>query len=221
MHTTHSHSTDADAATTGRLIRWARFYDLTVALLTLGRDRRMRERTVELAAIAPGDSVLEVGCGTGALTQRARARVGPDGRVCGIDPSAEMIAVARGKAARAGVDIDFRVASIEALPFEDDSFDVVLSSLMMHHLPGDLKSAGLAEVGRVLKQGGRLLIVDFKRPSGFLSHLAMATIFHGAHGGAERGVEDLPSLLTTAGFTDVRAGDFGQLSLGFLSARRS
>src|SRR5215207_8601090 len=131
MHTTHSHGPEADAATTGRLIRWARFYDLTVALLTLGRDRRMRERTAELAAIAPGDSVLDVGCGTGALTRLARARVGPGGRVCGIDPSAEMMAVARRKAARTGLDIEYRVASIEALPFAADSFDVVLSSLMM------------------------------------------------------------------------------------------
>ena len=123
--------------------------------------------------------VLEVGCGTGEVAQRAQVRVGPAGRVSGIDPSAQMIDVASKKAARAGLDIDYRVAAIEALPYPDSSFDVVLSSLMMHHLPDELKSAGLAEVRRVLKPGGRLLIVDFKRPRRWLSRLAMRLVLHG------------------------------------------
>jgi demethylmenaquinone methyltransferase/2-methoxy-6-polyprenyl-1,4-benzoquinol methylase/phosphoethanolamine N-methyltransferase len=88
----------------------------------------MREQAADLAALRPGESVLEVGCGTSELTQRVRARVGPTGDVYGIDPSAEMIAVARQKSARAGLGIDYRVATIEALPFPDASFDVVLSS---------------------------------------------------------------------------------------------
>jgi len=98
FHRLHGHQAEADAATQGRLIRWARWYDLTVTLLTLGRAPATRERTAELAALTPGESVLEVGCGTGELSQRARMRVGPSGQVWGIDPSAEMIAVARGKA---------------------------------------------------------------------------------------------------------------------------
>jgi len=219
MHTRHSHAAEADVATSGRLIRWARFYDLTVAVLTLGRGRTLRQRTIDLAAIALGESVLEVGCGTGELCLRARARVGTGGRVSGIDPSAEMIAVARRKAERARVDIDYRVAGIEALPFGDNSFDVVLSSLMMHHLPDDLKSAGLAEIKRVLKPGGRALIVDFKRPKGVLSHLALSAVLHGRHGEIEHGLHDLPSLLTRARFADVRSGDVGLLSLGFVTAR--
>jgi demethylmenaquinone methyltransferase/2-methoxy-6-polyprenyl-1,4-benzoquinol methylase/phosphoethanolamine N-methyltransferase len=162
------HAAGADAATRGRLIRWARFYDPLVAVATLGRAPAMREQAAELAALRPGESVLEVGCGTGELTQRARARVGPSGRVYGIDPSAEMIAVARQKSARKNLGIDYRVATIEALPFPEANFDVVLSSLMMHHLPEDLKSLGLGEVRRVLKPDGRLLIVDFKRGSGLL-----------------------------------------------------
>src|SRR5947209_4764224 len=91
MHTLHSNRAEPDAVTEGRLIRWARWYDLGVMLLTFGRASAMRERTVELANVKSGESVLEVGCGTGELTQRARLRVGPDGSVCGIDPSAEMI----------------------------------------------------------------------------------------------------------------------------------
>src|SRR5207244_5874484 len=112
----------------------------------LGRAAAMREQTVELAELRPGERALEVGCGTGEVAQRARVGVGADGHVSGIDPSADMIGVAQRKATRAGLDIDYRVGAIEALPYADASFDVVLSSLMMHHLPDALKSAGLAEV---------------------------------------------------------------------------
>jgi ubiquinone/menaquinone biosynthesis C-methylase UbiE len=212
----HTHATEADATTQGQLIRWARFYDLAVTVLTLGRAPAMREQAAELAALKPGESVLEVGCGTGELTQRARARVGPNGHVCGIDPSAEMIEIARRKAIRANIDIDYRVATIEALPLADDSVDVVLSSLMMHHLPEHLKLRGLAEIRRVLKPGGRLLIVDLKRPTGLLSRLALPILIHG---GLDQGVQDLPPLVTAAGFDDVRSGDTRFRTVGFLTGR--
>ncbi len=104
-----------------------------------------------------------------------------------------MIAVARKKAARKGLDIDFRVGVIEALPFPDSSIDVVTSSLMMHHLPEDLKVRGLAEIYRVLKPGGRLLIADFMRPTGsVLNHLFIAFT---RHQGLRKGIEDLQGLL--------------------------
>ena len=72
----------------------------------------------------------------------------------GIDASLEMIEVAKKKSGRVGADIDFRVALIEAIPFPDASFDLVTSSLMIHHLPPDLKLTGLTEVHRVLEPGG-------------------------------------------------------------------
>jgi len=206
----------ADAPTRGRLIRWARFYDLFVAIATLGRAARIREQTADLAGLRPGQTVLEVGCGSGELTQRARVRVGPTGRIFGIDPSSEMIAVARRKAAKAHLDIDYRVAAIESLPFADATFDVVLSSVMMHHLPDDLKSLGLAEIRRVLKPGGHLFIVDFKRPTGAFAHLAVPMLVD--HGMAD-GTEALPPIVAAAGFTDVESGDMPSRSLGFVSAR--
>jgi ubiquinone/menaquinone biosynthesis C-methylase UbiE len=212
----HSYATVANAPTRGRLIRGSRLYDLMANVLTLGRAPAMREEAADLADIRPGESVLEVGCGTGELAQRARARTGPGGTVCGIDPSADMIAVARQKSARRGLGIDYRVAAIESLPFADATFDVVLSSLMMHHLPGDLKAAGLAEVQRVLKPGGRLLILDFKRPNGLLSHLTLASIVH-SH--MDYAVEDLSALVAAAGFANIKTGDTRFRPVGFLSAR--
>jgi ubiquinone/menaquinone biosynthesis C-methylase UbiE len=213
----HSHPVDSrDTSTHGRLIHWARLYDPCVTLLTLGRAPAMREETADLAAIQTGESVLEVGCGTGELTRRARARAGSTGLVCGIDPSAEMIGVARAKADRPKLGIDYRVAAIEALPFADGTFDLVLSSLMMHHLPDDLKALGLAEVRRVLKPGGRLLIVDMKRPSGLLSRLALPFMVHGA---MTHAVQDLPPVVAAAGFADIENGDTRFGFLGFVSAR--
>ena len=127
-----------------------------------------------------------------------------------------MIAVARHKSVRAGLGIDYRVAAIEALPFAEATFDVVLSSLMMHHLPDDLKALGLAEVRRTLKPGGRLLIMDMKGASGLLSHLSLAIMFHGH---MDRGVQDLPSLIATAGFTDIESGETRFPPVGFVLGR--
>lgn len=112
--------------------------------------------------------MLDVGCGTGVLTRMAADAVNPQGEAVGIDPAPKMIEVARRNAARTNNAAKFRLGVIEALPFEDDSFDVVLATLMLHHLPPDLKWQGLREVYRVLKPGGRLLIVDFDRPANLL-----------------------------------------------------
>ena len=200
-------------ATQGRLIRWAKYYDPFVSVFTLGHRRQLRRATVELAGIQPGERVLEVGCGTGDVALAARERAGASGAAYGIDPSAEMIAVARDKAARAGLAVDFQVGVIEALAFPDASFDVVLSSLMMHHLPGDLKQRGLVEIVRVLKPGGRLLIVDFKRPTTRWASTMNRLVFHGT---LREGLPNLPALLHEAGFTQVQMGDMPFSMLGFV-----
>ncbi len=142
----------------------------------------------------------------------AQARAGAAGRVYGIDAAPAMIAVARRKAARAGRAIDYQVAAVEALPFPDATFDVVVSSLMMHHLPDDLKGRGLAEIRRVLKPGGRLLVVDAKRPAGRLGRVALALLVRHQ---MRSGVQDLPPLMEAAGFTAVEAGETGFRALGF------
>jgi SAM-dependent methyltransferase len=190
----HDHAPGSkDASTRRGVIHWARFYDPVVTLLTLGRAPAMREEAADLAAIQPGESVLEVGCGSGELTQRARACAGSTGLVCGIDPSPEMIGVAREKADRAKLRVDYRVAAIEALPFGDETFDVVLSSLMVHHVPVDLKALGLAE-----------------------ERLALPIVLHG---GMAHGVQDLPPVVEAAGFVDVETGKMRFRPLGFVSAR--
>lgn len=214
-HHFHSHSVEGPAQTEGSLIRWAPYYDFITSLMTLGQIGRLRKATVEQALIQPGDSVLDVGCGTGEVTLPAKRRA-QHGRVYGIDPAPEMIAVARKKAARKGVEVDFRVGVIESLPFPDSSIAVVTSSLMMHHLPDDLKVRGLAEIYRVLKPGGRLLIADFMRPTGAaLNHLFIAFTRHQR---LQKGVEDLQGMLRNAGFREITQLDKNVLAIGFVRA---
>jgi ubiquinone/menaquinone biosynthesis C-methylase UbiE len=146
--------------TKGIRIRWPRIYDVLNRVHFLGREELYRERTVDLAVIQPDEGVLDVGCGTGNLTLAAKERVGNEGTVHGIDAAPEMIAEAQRKAAASGIEVDFRVGLIENLEFPDGHFDVVLSSLMLHHLPKDLKVRGVAEIARVLRPNGRFLAVD-------------------------------------------------------------
>jgi len=206
---------DSKAAPTsaGLVVHWAARYDLLIALLTLGRERRFRERLIEPARLEPGESVLDIGCGTGTLAIVAKRRVGPSGVVHGIDASPEMIARAQRKATRAGLDVAFEIAPAQSLPFPDSRFDVVLSTVMLHHLPRTGRVDAVREARRVLKPGGRLLAVDFVRRSGkgLLAH------FH-RHGRVDP--RDLVALVTEAGLTVVESGPVGRWDLQYVVARR-
>jgi SAM-dependent methyltransferase len=198
--------TGSEAQTRGLVITSALRYDLLLwlgNLATRGKWQALRQMTADLAQLQPGERVLDVGCGTGTLALLAKQRVGATGHVSGIDPSAQMIARARRKAARRGLALDFQVGVIERLAFPDQSFDVVLSSFMMHQLPNDLKRQGLTEVARVLRPGGRLLIVDTKRPE--QQHGRPVRPVH--TGPWNSGIQDQPALMQAAGFSEIETGE--------------
>ena len=202
--------------TKGKVIRWARWYDLGSKLLSFGRDKAIRTKALELAAIRPGEKVLDVGCGTGTLAIAATDVTGEAGEVHGVDPSPEMIDVAQKKAARSGRHVRFQMGVIEALPYPDDEFDLVLSSLMLHHLPDDPKQKGFAEVLRVLKPGGRFLAVDFGSDTkSFLGHL-LAVLGH-ARGSSN--AENLAAALRESGFGDVETGSTGIDAIWFFRGK--
>ncbi len=146
--------------TRGAIIRWPRIYTLILRVAFRGKEPELRQMIADLAQLRSGETVLDVGCGTGTLALEARSRVGITGRVHSIDPSQQMIAYARRKAAGRSLSVDFQLGVVEHLAFPDRSFDVVLCTWMIHHLPTDDQRQGLAEMARVLKPGGRLLLVD-------------------------------------------------------------
>ena len=188
--------------TRGRTIRyWARFYDVISFLLSLGRAPAIRKTTVELAGVAPGDKVLDVGCGTGSLAIAAKGKVGPAGEVHGIDAAPEMIEVARHKAGKKRVDVGFRVGLIEDIPFPDGQFDLVLNSFVLHHLPRDLKRTGFAEIHRVLKSGGWFLAADFGPGRDSLIGHVMAVLI--GHEMMHSDATELVAMMEDAGFTEV------------------
>jgi ubiquinone/menaquinone biosynthesis C-methylase UbiE len=148
----------------GQMGSWARYYDFLMALMTFGREGKLRQGTVELARLEPGDKVLEIGCGTGSLSLAAKRRVGASGEVVGLDLAPEMVAVASRKAKRKGADVSFLQGSIAEVPFPENRFDVVMCSFMIFHMPEDVRKKGLQEILRVLRPGGHLFILDAALP---------------------------------------------------------
>jgi demethylmenaquinone methyltransferase/2-methoxy-6-polyprenyl-1,4-benzoquinol methylase/phosphoethanolamine N-methyltransferase len=135
------------------------------------------------------------------------------GTVYGVDASPEMIARAARKAAKASVDVDFRNAVVESLPFPDAHFDAVLSTLMLHHLPGKLRSQCAREIRRVLKPGGRVLAVDFgtspAKRGGIIAH------FH-RHGHIN--LAEIVAIFSETGLSIVESGAVGISDLQFVLA---
>ncbi|MGZ6316555.1 MAG: methyltransferase domain-containing protein [Anaerolineales bacterium] len=204
--------------TAGSTIHWASQYDLFTGLMGMGVDRSNSRMVIELAKIKPGDKVLDVACGTGNLTLTAQSYAGPGGKVYGIDAAPEMIEVARQKAARLRPEVVFDVGLAEKLAFPDATFDVVISRLAIHHLPEDLKRQAFAEILRVLKPGGHLLIADFNPPANpVLAHVASALV--GTHM-MQTEIRGVLPLLTAAGFVEVTWGPTRSAFLAFAGGKK-
>jgi len=143
----------------------ARRYDLNNRVHSLWRDQAWRRRAVKRAQVRPGDAALDVACGTGDLTQ-ALARAGA-GSVIGLDFTPQMLDLARVKRGRlageVGGRIEYREGDAQALPFEDRRFDVLTIAFGIRNV--QRPAAAMAEFARVLKPGGRLVILEFDRPA--------------------------------------------------------
>ena len=133
-------------------------YDRANTVLSFGRDRTWRRRAANAAAPPRGGAALDVACGTGQLTLELRDRVGPGGRVVGLDFSEQMLAVAR----TAHPLIEWVQGDATSLPFEDSSFDAATTAFGLRNLAYPKK--GLAEMRRVVRPHGRLVVLEFLRP---------------------------------------------------------
>ena len=195
----------------GIILHGAVGYDLLARLLTFGRETRFRDLMLGVANLQPGQRLLDVGCGTGTLAIAAKRQVGEAGKVTGLDASIEMIERARAKAASAGLEISFVKATAQDLPFEESQFDIVMGTLMMHHLSKPMRKAFAQEARRVLKPAGRLLLIDFARP-------ARKSRWPRLHRHGHVDMEAVGSMLGESGFYVIDIGDVGTKNLQFVRA---
>jgi ubiquinone/menaquinone biosynthesis C-methylase UbiE len=178
----------------------------------------MKQGLLDQANVTAGESVLDLGAGTGTLAIWLKQQL-PQAHVTGLDADPGVLEIARRKATTAGCEIAFVEGYSTELPFDAESFDVVLSTLFFHHLTGAVKRETLQQVARVLKPGGRLHVADWGKPGDPL----MAALFlqvrllDGFEVTADNVSGALPSLFEQAGLE--HAGERRRLrtALGTLS----
>ncbi|MEV6107287.1 class I SAM-dependent methyltransferase [Streptomyces sp. NPDC051940] len=194
----------------GILITRARQYNALVVLLFGGRRAHLDRRLAQAAGAAPGERVLDIGCGPGHLARRLAARVAPGGDVLGIDPSPGMLRYARRRAGGLS-NCRFQQGEAQSLDLPAASRDLVTSTFAMHHIPAPVREVALREMHRVLRPGGRLLLAD-AFPSGRVAPKVVAAMGRMHRHSAPDAETDTDlrryaDALQTAGFTDLRFTD--------------
>ncbi|RMD75999.1 MAG: methyltransferase domain-containing protein [Lentisphaerae bacterium] len=208
MNSSEEHSSPLQSVPTrGRTLDYAApVYDFLEPLCLFGRQARILTDLLDALSPLPHHKLLDVGCGTGALTAQVAEKLDPaqGGYIVGIDAAARMIAAAREKRAFPGC--RFEVAAAENLPFDDATFDAAFSTMFFHHVPADLKLAALREIYRTLIPGGVLCIVDMHKPTtvlgALISHFSRWLLMQPQIAENIHGI--LPDLIREAGFDEVK-----------------
>lgn len=176
-------------------------YDPLIALT--GWETTFKSKLRRQAEVQPGERVLDLACGTATLTIAIKKEQ-PAAEVHGLDGDERILARARQKAEAAGAKISFMKAYSTAMPYPDDFFDRVLTSLFFHHLTAEDKKKTLLEIFRVLKHGGRLHIADWGAPANLLMKLAQQPVIWLDGATTKDSFQGkLPAFTREAGFEDV------------------
>lgn len=186
-------------------------YD-AVARLTV-RENKFKKALISQANFMDGQRVLDLACGTGTLALLIKETY-PKVEVTGIDGDANVLEIAAGKTAQKGAEIRFDEGLSFSLPYLDESFDCVVSSLFFHHLTRDNKLRTLSEISRVLKPEGEFHLADWGLPANFLMYLASQGVkfLDGAETTNDNFKGLLPSLIDETGFRETKeTGYFNSL----------
>ena len=193
-----------------------RFFDLAIRVTM--PEAEFRRRTVEKLDPREGEKILNFGFGTGQNLIRIK-RCCPEVDLYGLEIDPKVKKIAEEKLSGAGKSATLCLYDGKIFPFEDDLFDKVFSSLVFHHLDTETKRSSLAEMRRVLKPGGELLVCDFGEAKNSLMRLGygLVQLIDGFETTDDNVKGRLPALISEAEFNSVREDDFINTSLGTFS----
>lgn len=197
-----------------------RFFDPFIRLAL--PERRFKRRLLEQAAPEPGQRILDVGCGTGTLAILA-ASAQPKAEVIGLDADPEILTRARHKAEAGGAEVRFDQGFSTELPYEDESLDLVLSTLFFHHLAGADKRRTASEIARVLRAGGELHVADWGRPADPLMRILFSSvrIFDGLDQTRDNVAGALTDIFAGGGLEEATETDRMRTAFGTLALYRA
>jgi ubiquinone/menaquinone biosynthesis C-methylase UbiE len=175
------------------------FHDLLAWVFFAGRRRSIYQRLAILSGARVGDQTLDVGCGDGYLTRIMAEAVGPAGTSYGVDPSSDAIAAARRRTTLANC--VFTEGTAQSIDAPNSSYDCVVSSLMLHHLPEPDRPAAIAEMARVLRPGRTLLVGEFRPPTTPLVRQLISPV--ASRNMQTNPLQMLPPMLSDAGLSDI------------------
>ncbi len=144
---------------------FAHAYDFAVNLIGVGKS--LQKRVVQINHLRGNESVLDVGAGSGTLVTLLKQKY-PGLKITAVDPDCKILEIAKKKAGKKGYTLSFVQACAEKLPFDNNSYDIVYSTLAFHHMPRKIKKLALKEIYRVLKPQGRFVLVDIGKPKNAL-----------------------------------------------------
>lgn len=140
----------------------SKYLDLIENFFFMGRLKQFWSRLIKLAEIKPHERIIDIGSGSGKMVEMISSVLSPKGEIIGLEPSRKLVENCNKLNTRENV--KFIEGVMENIPYTDNSFDVVLSSLAIHHVPRKIKKKAFKEFKRVLKKGGRVLILDHGKP---------------------------------------------------------